>query len=87
MRSSGTQFYIVEGTIFNDEELNIAEELINNNITQAMFNKIIRHIADSANKSGQPLSNAQIQEFASEKCSITSQTQVDIKCLKITGSL
>ena len=67
MRSSGTQFYIVVGTIFNDEELNIAEELINNNITQAMFNKIIRHIADSANKSGQSLSNAQIQEFASEK--------------------
>lgn len=67
MRSSGTQFYIVQGTIFNDEELNAAEETINSNIRQAMFNKIIRHIADSVNKSGQQLSDAQIQEFASER--------------------
>ncbi len=67
MCSSGTQFYIVQGTIFNDEELNAAEETINSNIRQAMFNKIIRHIADSANMSGQPLADAQIQEFASER--------------------
>jgi len=67
MRSSGTQFYIVQGTIFNDEELNIAEETINSNIRQATFNRIIRQIADSATKSGKPLSDAEVQSLASDK--------------------
>lgn len=67
MRSSGTQFYIVQGTIFNDETLNVAEETINNNIRQAAFNRIIRHIADSSIKSGKPLSDAEVQSLASDK--------------------
>ncbi len=67
MSSSGTQFYIVQGTVFNDKELNIAEETINSNIRQAIFNKIIRHIADSATKSGKPLSDAEVQSLASYK--------------------
>jgi cyclophilin family peptidyl-prolyl cis-trans isomerase len=67
MRSSGTQFYIVQGTIFNDQELNLAEETINSNIRQATFNRIIRHVADSAIKSGKPLSDAEVQQVASDK--------------------
>jgi cyclophilin family peptidyl-prolyl cis-trans isomerase len=64
MRSSGTQFYIVQGVKFTDEELNQAEERINSNIKQAMFNKFIRQAADSARLSGTPLSEQQAQDRA-----------------------
>ncbi len=42
MRSSGTQFYIVQGIKYNDAELDQAEFRINSNIKQAIFNKIIK---------------------------------------------
>ncbi len=67
MRSSGIHFYIVQGVKFTDDELNQAEEMINNNIRRALFNKFIRHFADSAIKSGVPLPDSEIQEKASEK--------------------
>lgn len=67
MRSSGTQFYIVQGTKLNDDDLNLAEQRINSNIKQSMFNKIVRQVADSARLSGKPLSDAEIQENASFK--------------------
>ncbi len=67
MRSSGTHFYIVQGKKFTDDELYQAEQLINSNIRQALFNKYIRHFSDSALLSGAQLSDSKIQEKASEK--------------------
>ncbi len=40
MRSSGTQFYIVQGTKLTDEELDQAEHSINNNLKQATVQQI-----------------------------------------------
>jgi len=67
MRSSGTHFYIVQGKKLTDAELNQAEQLINSNVRQALFNKYIRHFTDSAVLSGVSLSDSEIQEKASEK--------------------
>jgi len=67
MRSSGTQFYIVQGTRLDNDELNLAEQRINSNIKQAFFNRIVRQVADSARLSGKSLSDAEIQEIASLK--------------------
>jgi cyclophilin family peptidyl-prolyl cis-trans isomerase len=65
MRSSGTHFYIVQGVKQNDDDLNLAENRINSSIRQALFNKIIRQIADSAKLSGAQLNEGEIQEKAS----------------------
>jgi peptidylprolyl isomerase len=65
MRSSGTQFYIVQGEIFTDDMLNQAEQRINNNMKQAMFTAIMKQISDSNRISGTSLSDAVIQEKAS----------------------
>ncbi len=67
MRSSGTQFYIVQGVIKNDDDLNQAEQRINSNIKQALFNRIIKETADSARLVQKVLSDAEIQEIASLK--------------------
>jgi len=65
MRSSGTHFYIVQGVRLTDEDLAAAEQRINSSIKQALFNKIIRQVTDSAKISGMNLSEAEIQEKAS----------------------
>jgi len=62
MRSSGTQFYIVQGTKLTDLELDQAEQSINNNLKQAMFNKFLKQAADSARMAGIVLTNGEIQE-------------------------
>jgi cyclophilin family peptidyl-prolyl cis-trans isomerase len=67
MRSSGTQFYIVQGVKYTDEELDQTEQKINNNIRQSLFNKIIKETADSCRASGNTISDAAIQEIASLK--------------------
>jgi peptidylprolyl isomerase len=67
MRSSGTQFYIVQGVKYNDQELNMVEQKINNNIKQCLFNKIIKETADSVSKSLKPLTEGEVQEIASIK--------------------
>jgi cyclophilin family peptidyl-prolyl cis-trans isomerase len=67
MRSSGTHFYIVQGLKLTDDQLNQAEETINNNIRRALFNKFIHAVTDSAAASGVPLSDGEVQERASEK--------------------
>jgi peptidylprolyl isomerase len=67
MRSSGTQFYIVQGVKLSDSELDQAELKINNNIKQSVFNRIIRHTADSLRSLGKNPSDGEIQESASEK--------------------
>jgi cyclophilin family peptidyl-prolyl cis-trans isomerase len=67
MRSSGTHFYIVQGTVLTDEDLVLAEQRINTNIKQALFNKIIRQISDSARVAGSAITEAEIQEKASDR--------------------
>lgn len=67
MKSSGTQFYIVQGTKLTDEQLNEMEQRINNNVKQAAFNKILKETADSANASGKPVTPAELQQIASIK--------------------
>ena len=67
MRSSGTQFYIVQGITYTDPELDQAQLTISNNIKQAIFNKIIKHISDSLGSTGNSVSDSEIQEIASFK--------------------
>jgi peptidylprolyl isomerase len=67
MKSSGTQFYIVQGVILKDEDLNLAEQRINSNIKQALFKKILKETADSVRLSQKTLSDAEMQEIASLK--------------------
>jgi peptidylprolyl isomerase len=67
MRSSGTQFYIVEGTKYTDEELKNAEQRITNNIKQAVYIKLLKETADSLQKAGVQATGPQIQEIASIK--------------------
>jgi peptidylprolyl isomerase len=65
MRSSGTQFYIVQGIKYSDSELDEAETRINNNIKQAIFNKIIKNTSDSLRLAGKTVTDSEIQEIAS----------------------
>ena len=67
MRSSGTQFYIVQGKKLTESELSQFEQLINNNLKQAMFFKYLREVSDSARISGIQLSDGEIQEKASAR--------------------
>jgi peptidylprolyl isomerase len=65
MRSSGTQFYIVQGTKYTDEELNQAEKRINNNIKQAVYTATLKITADSMRKYDLSVPEGKIQEEAS----------------------
>lgn len=67
MRSSGTQFYIVQGIQRTDEELNTTENRINSSIKQNMFNMFLRQTTDSIRLSTGTLNSGQIQELASIK--------------------
>jgi peptidylprolyl isomerase len=67
MRSSGTQFYIVQGVKFTEDELNDAEQRINSNIKQSLFNKLIKETSDSIRSSGKSIIEGEIQEIASLK--------------------
>jgi len=67
MRSSGTQFYIVQGVRYNDAELNRAQFLINSNIKQTIFNKFLKEVSDSIRQSGYKSNDTEIQEIASFK--------------------
>ena len=67
MRSSGTQFYIVQGVKLSDDELNTAEQRINSNMKQSRFSYFIRQTSDSVRLAGSVMTDAQIQEIASIK--------------------
>jgi cyclophilin family peptidyl-prolyl cis-trans isomerase len=67
MRSSGTQFYLVQGVKFSDDELNQAEQRINSNAKQNRFSSLMKETADSVRLAGKTLSDAEIQETASIK--------------------
>jgi cyclophilin family peptidyl-prolyl cis-trans isomerase len=66
-RSSGTQFYIVQGVKFSDDELNQVEQRINSNMKQSMFNSFMKATTDSVRMTGKEVTNAQIQQIASIK--------------------
>lgn len=65
MRSSGTQFYIVQGTKYTDSELDQAQQKITSNLKQAFFNKLIRSVSDSLRSAGKTSADSEIQEIAS----------------------
>ena len=67
MRSSGTQFYIVQGVRYNDDDLNQAELRINSNIKQCIFNKFLKETSDSIRLSGRTSTDGEVQEIASVK--------------------
>lgn len=67
MRSSGTQFYIVQGAKLSDDELNLAEQRINSNMKQSCFNSLIKQTADSVRLAGKSMTDEEIQEIASVK--------------------
>jgi cyclophilin family peptidyl-prolyl cis-trans isomerase len=67
MRSSGTQFYIVQGTKLTDSELDQAEKKINASIKQAEFNRLMKETSDSSKTAGKELSDGEIQDLASVK--------------------
>ena len=67
MRSSGTQFYIVQGEKYTEEELNIVEQRISNQIKQAEMRIIFKEAADSVKAAGSLLSDAEIQDIAYNK--------------------
>lgn len=67
MRSSGTQFYIVQGKKWTDTELDQAEQRINNGIKQGIFTKFLYLTADSVRKSGKAISDSEIQDIATVK--------------------
>lgn len=67
MRSSGTQFYIVQGHKYSDDDLDQAEQKINNAIQMALFKKLMKEVSDSNRIAGTNLSPAAIQEKVSLK--------------------
>ena len=67
MRSSGTQFYIVQGKKYTAGEIETTVERVNSGLRQVVFSKFIRETADSARIAGNPLSESEIQEKASLK--------------------
>jgi len=77
MRSSGTQFYIVQGKKYTDQEIIAAAERINSNLKQIIFSRLIKETADSARRTGTPLQESEIQEQASLKMFDYLTTQGD----------
>ncbi|HEX2975033.1 MAG TPA: peptidylprolyl isomerase [Bacteroidales bacterium] len=67
MRSSGTQFYIVQGTKLTSEQISSMEQRINNTLKQAYFNNLLVEVSDSVTSAGVTLSTGKIQEIASIK--------------------
>lgn len=67
MRSSGTQFYIVQGVRLSDDELNQAELRINSNMKQSQFSRFIKETSDSVRLTGTNITDAEIQSLASVK--------------------
>jgi len=65
MRSSGTQFYIVQGVKFTDPLLTQADQIINRNIKQGYFNKLLKQTADSMKQNNIIATDAEIQQMAS----------------------
>lgn len=79
MKSSGTQFYIVQGVISTDDELNKAEQRLNSKIKQTLFNRLLKETTDSVRLSGKTISDGEIQEIASIKMFLYLTSNKDYK--------
>ena len=66
-RSSGTQFYIVQGVKFTDDELNQMELQINSIMKQGKFNILVKATADSVRMTGKDVTDSDIKQLASIK--------------------
>jgi cyclophilin family peptidyl-prolyl cis-trans isomerase len=64
MRSSGTQFYIVQGKRLTSSEVSQAEQMVNNNIKKSQFLRIVHEISDSCISGDLNLTDAEIQDRA-----------------------
>jgi cyclophilin family peptidyl-prolyl cis-trans isomerase len=64
MRSSATQFYIVQGSAMDENEFNSQEQERDRNIKQGEFIRVFMNLADSCKKAGLALTDAEIQEKA-----------------------
>lgn len=62
--SSGTQFYIVQGIILDDNQINDIERRINANLQQGIFYKNLVNEKKRVEEEGDNMSDAEIQEFA-----------------------
>ena len=62
--SSGTQFYIVQGKKYDEAELILAEQRINNNLKQGAFIRFIKETQDSVAKAGGKVDLPAIQNIA-----------------------
>jgi peptidylprolyl isomerase len=67
MRSSGTQFYLVQGVVYSDADLNQAEQRINSQAKQSQFTVFMKATADSLRLTGKPASESEVQQIASVK--------------------
>lgn len=65
--SSSTQFYIVQGTLFNDQQLKQLEDRINNMRKQSLFFKNIKEEEENAFEKDEPLDYGEIQLAATLK--------------------
>jgi peptidylprolyl isomerase len=65
MRSSGTQFYIVQGKTYTAPDLDNIEKRINNSVRQNMFIKFLKEVTDSNKVFSLNLKDEEIQERAS----------------------
>ncbi len=64
-RSSGSQFYLVQGKKFSDEELDRVELRINDMLKQAAFFRFIEEEKAAAINNGEDVDMSKIQEIAS----------------------
>jgi peptidyl-prolyl cis-trans isomerase B (cyclophilin B) len=62
--SSGTQFYIVQGKVYNDEELAKTEQRIDLNRRQYLYNQALKELRASAGKDSVPMTEDEIQQNA-----------------------
>ena len=67
MRSSGTQFYIVQGTLFTPEDLEASEKQIDSNIKQSEYTRIVSQITDSIRLSGSSVQQGEILDLANTR--------------------
>jgi cyclophilin family peptidyl-prolyl cis-trans isomerase len=71
--SSGSQFYIVQGKIFSDEELNRIEAQRTMGLTQQMFTRYIEEEKEKAKAGGKDIDQQKIQEAAKAKATEWAQ--------------
>ena len=62
--SSGTQFYIVQGKVYNDEDLAATVQRIDYNRRQFFYNKALLDLRREAEQAGKEMSEDEIQQSA-----------------------